>query len=66
LPAPWYEWPGIDFFTENVYPAKVEDVRRFRYSLEPLVQVREGDLLQQADQLRGRGKGINLEPGPQP
>jgi hypothetical protein len=66
LPAPWYEWPGIDFFTENVYPAKVEDVRRFRYSLDPLVQIREGDLLQQADQLRGRGKGINGEPLPQP
>jgi hypothetical protein len=65
IAAPWYELPGIDFLTENVYPAKIEDVRRFRFSLEPLVQVREGDLLQQADQLRNRGKGVNSEPGPQ-
>jgi|SRR5947209_6586568 len=65
IPAPWYELPGIDFFTENVYPAKLEDVRRFRYPLEPLAQVREGDLMQQADQLRNRGKAVNAEPGPQ-
>jgi hypothetical protein len=66
LAAPWYELPGVDFLTENVYPVKVEDVRRFRYTLDPLVQIREGDLLQQADQLRGRGKAVNGEPGPQP
>src|SRR5689334_4896625 len=36
ITSPWYEWPGIDFATENLYPAKIEDIRRYRYCLEPL------------------------------
>jgi hypothetical protein len=56
---PWFEVPGVDFLTENVYPGKVEDVRRFRYTLEPLVQVRTDDLLQQGEQLRNRGRAVN-------
>jgi PEGA domain len=67
ITMPWFEYPGVDFITENVYPGKVEDVRRFKYCLEPLVQVSEGDLLNQAQQLRNRGKSINGgDPGPQP
>ena len=64
ITMPWFEYPGVDFVTENMFPAKVEDVRRFRYTLEPLVQVRENDLLQQAQQLRERGKAVNPEPAP--
>jgi hypothetical protein len=67
ITMPWFEYPGIDFLTENIYPGKVEDVRRFRYTLEPLVQVRTDDLLQQAEQLRSRGKAVNGgDPAPQP
>jgi hypothetical protein len=62
IAMPWFEFPGVDFVTENLFPAKVEDVRRFRYTLEPLTQVRENDLLQQAQQLRERGKAVNAEP----
>jgi hypothetical protein len=61
---PWFEVPGVDFLTENVYPAKVEDVRRFRYTLEPLVQVRTDDLLQQGEQLRNRGRAVNAGEAP--
>src|SRR3954454_556612 len=50
LPAKWYEYVPIDFFSENVYPGKIEDVRRFRYSLQPLAQPRSDTLLQQAAQ----------------
>src|SRR5262245_3283745 len=37
--APWFEYPGADFVSENVYPGKLEDVRRFRYALQPAAQV---------------------------
>jgi hypothetical protein len=67
MAAPWFEYPGLDFVTENIYPGKVEDVRRFKYCLEPLVQIRTDDLLQQAEQLRGRGRAVNApEAPPQP
>jgi hypothetical protein len=63
---PWYEVPGVDFVTENLYPAKVEDVRRFRYCLEPLPQVRTDELLQQAEQLRNKGRAVGTETTPEP
>ena len=67
ISMPWYQLPGIDFATENLYPGKVEDVRRFRYCLQPLVQVRTDELLQQAEQLRDKGRAVGAEsPAPQP
>ncbi len=64
ITMPWFEYPGVDFVTENVYPVKVEDVRRFHYTLGPLVQVEQDALLRQAEQLRNRGRTINGEPAP--
>src|ERR1700733_7421605 len=34
--VPWYEYPGVDFFSENIYPFKVRDIRRLHYRLCPL------------------------------
>lgn len=63
---PWYQVPGVDFVSENLYPGRIEDVRRYRYCLEPAVQVRTDELLQQAEQLRNRGRAINTPGQPQP
>ncbi len=60
--APWYEVPPLDFVTENLYPGKVEDVRRFCVTLEPSVQVHPPQLLSDADQLRIRGRAIQSPP----
>ena len=35
-PAPWYDLPGIDFITENLWPWKLRDVRQFCYTMRPL------------------------------
>ncbi len=64
ISPPWFEIPPVDFASENLYPGKLEDVRRFRYTLEPLVQVRTDVLLQQAEELRNRGRAINPAGGP--
>ena len=58
LKTPWYEYIGLDFFTENVYPLHIEDVRRFHYTLEPLQAVRSDQLLQDAEALKERGRAI--------
>ncbi|HEY1379097.1 MAG TPA: PEGA domain-containing protein [Gemmataceae bacterium] len=66
ITAPWFQVPGVDFVSENLYPGRIDDVRRFRYCLEPLVQVRTDELLQQAELLRSRGRAVNGgEPIPQ-
>lgn len=66
IPAPWYEWPGIDFFSENVWPFHIVDRQEFRYQLVPLMQPQTNDLLRQADNLRNRGKSVQPPPGAAP
>ncbi|QDT69578.1 PEGA domain protein [Planctomycetes bacterium MalM25] len=34
LPAPWYETPGIDFISENLVPARIEDARTVSFNLQ--------------------------------
>ena len=58
IPAPWYEYAPIDFFSENLWPKRMTDVRRFHFDLEPLQAVRTDVLLDQAQQLRTRGQSL--------
>jgi hypothetical protein len=69
IPAPWFQWPGVDFFTENVYPGKLRDVRCFTYTLQPLQPTRPDDLLSRARDLRSRGQTLGAPrqaPAPPP
>ena len=52
MPTPWYEYPGLDFFSENIWPHEVRDERSFTYPLEPMVNVPGAELLGRAEQLR--------------
>jgi hypothetical protein len=58
IPAPWYEYPVIDFVSENVVPWQIEDVRRFHFKLSPRRIVNTNDLLKDAQNLRNRGMTI--------
>lgn len=58
IPPPWYEYFPLDFFSENVVPCKIPDVRRFHYKLEPRRMVNTNDLLNEAQNLRNRGISI--------
>jgi hypothetical protein len=67
VPAPWYQWLGIDFFTENLYPGKFRDIRCFTYAMQPLVAVPPADVLLRAKELKGRGELITpLSPDGKP
>jgi hypothetical protein len=58
IPSPWYEYPGIDFFSENVWPWTIRDVRRLRYQLQPLQQANVQQIGQQGQELRARAATI--------
>jgi hypothetical protein len=58
METPWYEYPGLDFVSENLNPCKLRDVHRFHYKLTPLVLPRPEDVRHRADELRGRGQSI--------
>lgn len=58
---PWYQFPPLDFVSENLYPGKIEDVRRPRpYKLLPKSQPRTDALLGQAEQLRQKGRSLEV------
>jgi len=56
--TPWYEYFPLDFFSENILPWTLRDVRRFHYKLEPRRMVNTDELLKDADNLRNRGISI--------
>ncbi len=63
IDAPWYEYPPIDFFSENLFPYTIRDVRdggQFHFVLQPLQRVRPDDVLRRAGELRQQGR--NLQP----
>ncbi len=55
VPPKWYEWIGIDFFTENVWPFKITDVRCFTFAMQPLQSVAPADVLYRGKELQARG-----------
>jgi len=57
--APWYQYFPLDFVSENLYPGKIEDVRRPQvHRLTPKMQPRTDALLGQAEQLRAQGRAL--------
>lgn len=65
-PAPWYDLPGIDFLTENIWPFKIRDVRRFCYTMRPLQTIPPDDVRMRAEQLRSQGQNIGVPASPRP
>ena len=52
VPPPWYEIPPLDFFSENMVPGKIRDVRTYDYQLYPQTMVPKDELLTRAENLR--------------
>lgn len=52
IPTPWYEYPPLDFVSENLVTTKIRDNRTVTYDLAPQVIVPTQQLLDRANQLR--------------
>ncbi len=65
LQAPIYEYPGIDFLSEHVWPFHVKDDRRLHYVLQPLTKDPPDAILKKAVELQTRGLAIG-QPGGNP
>jgi hypothetical protein len=52
IPTPWYEYPPLDFISENLVASKIRDNRTVTYNLAPQVIVPTQELLDRANQLR--------------
>ena len=65
IPTPWYQYPGVDFVSENLVPGEIRDERVVEYQLQPQVIVPAQQLLGRADNLR-HGAGVPQSPLPPP
>jgi hypothetical protein len=64
IKAPWYEWPGLDFISENLLPYTVRDIRRLNYKLEPVEIVSPDKVQVDGEMLRQRGATIGTTAPP--
>jgi PEGA domain len=62
----WYEYPGLDFVAEVVWPFHIEDVRRIQLTLCPAAMPRPDVLLDAANNLRERAKNLPPPEHPDP
>lgn len=52
IPTPWYEFPPLDFVSENLMPTKIRDNRSVIYNLSPQLIVPSQELIARGEQLR--------------
>ena len=52
FPPPFYDYPVVDFFTENVVPWEIRDERTVEYQLQPQILEPTQRYLERADELR--------------
>jgi hypothetical protein len=53
---PWYQYPGIDFVAETLWPWEIRDERIIDIELVPQVLEPTDNVLMRADQLRGQSR----------
>jgi len=62
--APWYEYFPFEFFSENLIPWHIRDVRRLHYTLVPVQLIPPEDVLRDGLKLRERERGLEVPPRP--
>jgi hypothetical protein len=66
LPAPWYQWPGIDFIAENVVPFHLRDRHSLHFDLPEARPMRHDAIRSRAVELQQMGAAITPPPGTEP
>jgi hypothetical protein len=56
VPAPWYQWPVIEFFADNLTPGHITDRHQFRYAMQPQRLVPNTELQRRGEMLRGEAR----------
>jgi len=62
VPPPWYQYIGIDFVTENLYPAEIRDERSFDYQLVPQRILPSAVIRERGEELRRGSKAAGQVP----
>jgi hypothetical protein len=62
--APWYDWFGIDFFTENLIPYTFRDERQLNFQMIPQQIPPSPQLAARAEELRASSQAQRYVPPP--
>jgi len=62
LPAPWYELPGVDFISENLVPARIEDARTVSFNLQRTRLEPPEQVIARGEELRGQVTPLGAAP----
>ncbi|PQO43287.1 hypothetical protein C5Y93_26705 [Blastopirellula marina] len=67
--APWYEYPVLEFFSENLWPWEIRDTRDLDFTMTPRRIVPPEELRSRAEQLRANAQAgyvtpMNTPPNP--
>ena len=66
IPTPWYQYPGLDFVTENLVPGEIRDERVVEFQLQPQMIVPSAQLHARAENLRHSAAPPQTPLGPPP
>ncbi len=69
IPTPWYQYPGIDFISENLVPMRIRDNRNVAFNLAPQRVVPVEEIIGRGEQLRAEVQASASAPligGPDP
>ncbi|MDR1492505.1 MAG: PEGA domain-containing protein [Planctomycetaceae bacterium] len=50
--APWYQFPGIDFFSEVLFPQEITDTKQIDFQLKPARTITQDELVERAEGMR--------------
>lgn len=56
---PWYQWPGLDFVTETLWPGEIRDERIIDVTLVPETQEPTDVVVGRADRLRAGASDVS-------
>jgi len=59
---PWYEYPVLEFISENVVPWEIRDERGFDFQMQPAMVVPSQALLARAEELRSSQVAVPVAP----
>jgi len=56
--APWYQWPGIDFFSEVIWQQEITDTKQIDFQLRPERMMSQDELIDRAESMRRESQSL--------
>ncbi len=62
--TPWYQFAGLDFISENLWPAEIRDERALNFQMTPQQSIPPTKVMQRAEELRANAQQGLMTPDP--